>query len=99
MPRAKFALLAVASALALTGCGSGDADEKNDYVDQVNAVTQTLNEDLAEVAGQGTSATSPSAPPVSCRASPRISAPRSLSSTRSRPPRRWRAFTISSWPT
>ena len=52
-------IVALVAALAMAACGSGDAEEKNDYVAEVNSVTQTLNEDLAEVAGQGASATSP----------------------------------------
>jgi hypothetical protein len=56
--RLAITLAAISSTLTLAACGSDDADEKNDYVDEVNAVTQTLNKDLAAVANQGTSATS-----------------------------------------
>ena len=50
-------VLVAASALAVAACG-GDTEEKNDYVDQVNEVTKTLNEGLTEVSS-GTAATSP----------------------------------------
>ena len=59
MPRsgiAGVALLAAAS-LTLVACG-GDTAEKNDYVDEVNKVTSTLQSGLTEV-GSGATANSP----------------------------------------
>ena len=50
-------VLVAASALAVAACG-GDTEEKNDYVDQVNEVTTTLNEGLTEISS-GAAATSP----------------------------------------
>ena len=50
--------LALAAALALGACG-GDTDEKNEYVDEVNTVTSTLNDGLADVSSQTPSTTSP----------------------------------------
>ena len=59
MPRpgiAGLALLAAAS-LSLIACG-GDTAEKNDYVDEVNKVTSTLQSGLTEV-GSGATVDSP----------------------------------------
>jgi ABC-type transporter Mla subunit MlaD len=59
MPRsgiAGVALLAAAS-LTLVACG-GDTAEKNDYVDEVNKVTSTLQSGLTEV-GSGATVDSP----------------------------------------
>ena len=59
MSRARLIVpvLVAASALAVAACG-GDTEEKNDYVDQVNEVTTTLNKGLTEVSS-GAAATSP----------------------------------------
>jgi hypothetical protein len=53
---AGLALLAAAS-LTLVACG-GDTAEKNDYVDEVNKVTSTLQSGLTEV-GRGATVDSP----------------------------------------
>jgi hypothetical protein len=53
-----LALLLAASALSLAAC-DGDTEEKNDYVDQVNAVTSTLNEGLTSVSTEATAIDSP----------------------------------------
>jgi ABC-type transporter Mla subunit MlaD len=53
---AGLALIAVAS-LGLVACG-GDTAEKNDYVDEVNKVTSTLQSGLTEV-GSGATVNSP----------------------------------------
>lgn len=61
MPRARLpivAALTAAAVLALIACG-GDNDEANDYVDQVNDVTSTLNTGLAEIGSQGSALASP----------------------------------------
>ena len=50
--------LAAVAALALAGC-DGDSEEKNDYVDEVNAVTSTLNSGLTEVSTEATAISSP----------------------------------------
>jgi len=50
-------VLVAVSALAVAACGE-DTEEKNDYVDQVNEVTTTLNEGLTEISS-GAAATSP----------------------------------------
>jgi hypothetical protein len=46
-------------AVALVACGGGDADEKNDYVDQVNEVTTTLNTGLTQISSDVPLATDP----------------------------------------
>jgi vacuolar-type H+-ATPase subunit I/STV1 len=48
-------LLAVPS---LAACGE-DTDEQNDYVDEVNAVTTDLNDELNRIAGEATSIDDP----------------------------------------
>ncbi len=50
-------VLVAASAIAVAACGE-DTEEKNDYVDQVNEVTTTLNQGLTEISS-GAAATSP----------------------------------------
>jgi ABC-type transporter Mla subunit MlaD len=52
MPRLGTAalVLLVAASLALAACGGDDTEEANDYVDQVNQVTSTLQSGLGEVA-------------------------------------------------
>jgi hypothetical protein len=61
VPRLRLvtAFLAVLASLALVACG-GDTDEKNDYVDQVNEVTTTLNSGLSEISADAPLATDPS---------------------------------------
>ena len=53
MPLRLVAAALTATALALVACG-GDTEEKNEYVDEVNEVTSTLNAGLAGIASQGT---------------------------------------------
>ena len=53
MPLRLVAAALAATALALVACG-GDTEEKNEYVDEVNEVTSTLNAGLAGIASQGT---------------------------------------------
>ena len=52
------AICAAAAALALGACG-GDTEEKNDYVDQVNEVTSTLNSGLTKISTEATAISSP----------------------------------------
>ncbi len=52
-PPSLVAAALAATALALVACG-GDTEEKNEYVDEVNEVTSTLNAGLAGIASQGT---------------------------------------------
>ena len=54
-----MAIASLALALALVACGGGDADEKNDYVDQVNEVTTTLNDGLSRISADAPLATDP----------------------------------------
>ena len=58
MPLRVIAPLLAAAALALAAC-DGDTDEKNDYVDEVNGVTATLNSGLTEISSQATAVGSP----------------------------------------
>jgi len=50
--------LAAAAALGLAACGE-DTAEQNDYVDEVNGVTSTLNEELARISSEATSIGNP----------------------------------------
>ena len=52
MPRLGIAglVLLVAASLGLVACGGDDSAETNDYVDEVNQVTSTLQNGLGEVA-------------------------------------------------
>jgi hypothetical protein len=49
-------LCVAAAAFTIAACG-GDTEEKNDYVDQVNEVTTTLNEGLTEISTGAAAAT------------------------------------------
>ena len=58
MPRSGIACLALVAAASLGLVACGDTAEKNDYVDEVNKVTSTLQSGLTEV-GSGATANSP----------------------------------------
>ena len=58
MPRPAIAGLALLAAASLGLVACGDTAEKNDYVDEVNKVTSTLQSGLTEV-GSGATANSP----------------------------------------
>lgn len=57
--RAGLALLLLLLTLAATGCGSGDTDQKNAYVDEVNAAQQSFATTFEQVSGRITSSTTP----------------------------------------
>lgn len=57
MPRALASLIAV---VALAGCG-GNADEANDYVEQVNGVQSALTQQFTSLAGRVTRVSQPEA--------------------------------------
>jgi ABC-type transporter Mla subunit MlaD len=58
LPRSGIACLALVAAASLGLVACGDTAEKNDYVDEVNKVTSTLQSGLTEV-GSGATANSP----------------------------------------
>ena len=58
MPRSGIACLALVAAASLGLVACGDTAEKNDYVDEVNKVTSTLQSGLTEV-GSGATVASP----------------------------------------
>jgi ABC-type transporter Mla subunit MlaD len=58
LPRPGIARLALVAAASLGLVACGDTAEKNDYVDEVNKVTSTLQSGLTEV-GSGATANSP----------------------------------------
>ena len=53
-----IAAIAASLSLAVAAC-NGNTDEKNDYVDQVNGVTSTLNSGLTEITTQATAIAAP----------------------------------------
>jgi hypothetical protein len=53
-------LLLFAVMLALAGCGSGDTDKKNAYVDQVNAAQQSFATTFEQLSARITSSSTPS---------------------------------------
>ena len=71
-PRLIVLALAVASALTVAACG-GDTEEKNDYVDEVNNVTSTLNTGLRRSRPRRRPSARPRRPRRSSRTSPRSS--------------------------
>lgn len=57
-PRLIVLALAVAAALTVAACG-GDTEEKNDYVDEVNNVTSTLNTGLQQISTEAATVGTP----------------------------------------
>lgn len=53
-------LLLLALMLVLAGCGSGDTDKKNAYVDQVNAAQQSFATTFEQLSSRITSSSTPS---------------------------------------